>query len=58
VEWSRVEISAVGNQLGSCSDIGDSQRGPEFVNTKVDVSTALEAVIQQRLVKTQEIVKV
>jgi hypothetical protein len=31
-------------QLGSCSEIGDSQRGREAVNTKVEGSTALEDV--------------
>jgi hypothetical protein len=50
--WS----SAVGSQLiqpGSCSEIGDSQRGREAVNTEVEGSTVLEAVIRQRLVKIQ-----
>jgi hypothetical protein len=42
--------SAVGSQFGelwSCSEIGDSQRGSEAVNTE---ATALEAVTR-RLVK-------
>jgi hypothetical protein len=41
-------------QLGSCSEIGDSQRGREAVNTEVEGSTALEAVTRQRLVKTAD----
>jgi hypothetical protein len=41
-------------QLGSCSEIGDSQRGREAVNTKVEGSTALKAVTRRRLVKTQQ----
>jgi hypothetical protein len=47
VEWSRVESSAVGNQLGTCSEIGDSQWGCEAVNMAVEGPTALEAVIRQ-----------
>jgi hypothetical protein len=47
VEWSRIESSAVGSQLGSCSEIDDSQRGREAVNTEVEGSTALEAVTRQ-----------
>jgi hypothetical protein len=42
--------SAVGSQLvqfGSCSEVGDSQRGREAVNTKVYGSTGLEAVTRQ-----------
>jgi hypothetical protein len=52
-----VESSAVGSQLvqlKSCSEIGDSQRGLETVNTAVEGSTAFEAVAIQRLVKTQQ----
>jgi hypothetical protein len=40
-------------QLRSCSEIGDSQRRREAVNTDVERSTALEAVTR-RLVKTQQ----
>jgi hypothetical protein len=50
-------ISAVGSQLiqlGSCCEIGDSQRRHEAVNTEVEGCTALEAVIKQRPVKTQQ----
>jgi hypothetical protein len=49
--------SAVGSKLvqpGSCSEIGDSQRGREAVNTEVEGSAALEAVTRQLLVKTQQ----
>jgi hypothetical protein len=52
-----VEISAVGSQLvqvGSCSEIGESTRGFEAVNTEVEVSKWLEAVTRQRLVKIQQ----
>jgi hypothetical protein len=52
-----VMSSAVGSQsvqLGSCSEIGESQRGREAVNTEVEGSTVLEAVTRQRLVKTQQ----
>jgi hypothetical protein len=41
-------------QLGSCSEIGNSQRGREDVNTEVEGSAALKAVTRQRLVKTQQ----
>jgi hypothetical protein len=41
-------------QLGSSSEIGDSQRKHEAVNMEVEGSTALEAVTGQRLVKTQQ----
>jgi hypothetical protein len=50
-----LEISAAGSklvQLGSCSEIGDSQRGREAVNTEVEGSTTLRAVTRQRLLKT------
>jgi hypothetical protein len=56
VEWSRVESSAIGSQLvqlGSCGEIGDSQRGHEAVNTEVEGTTALEAVTRQP-VNTQQ----
>jgi hypothetical protein len=36
------------------SEIGDSQRGREDMNKKVEGSTALEAVTRQLLVKTQQ----
>jgi hypothetical protein len=41
-------------ELGSCSEVGDSQRGRGDVNTEVEESTAFEAVTKQRLVKTQQ----
>lgn len=44
VESSRIESSAVGSQLESCSEIGDRQRGREAMNAEVEGSTALEAV--------------
>jgi hypothetical protein len=40
-------------RLGSCSEIGDSQRGREAVNAEVEESTALEAVTIHP-VKTQQ----
>jgi hypothetical protein len=46
--------TSLGVQLGSCSEIGDSQRGREAVNTEVEESTALEAVTRQRLVRAQQ----
>jgi hypothetical protein len=52
-----VKSSDAGSQLvhlGSCSEIGDSQRGREAVNTEVEGDKALEAVTRQRLVKTQQ----
>jgi hypothetical protein len=51
------ESWAVGSQLvqlGSCSEIGDSQRGCEAVNTEVEVSTSLGVITRQRLAKPQE----
>jgi hypothetical protein len=51
------ESSAVGIQLvqlGSCSEIGDSQRGRDAVNTEVEGSATFEAVTREQLVKTQE----
>jgi hypothetical protein len=53
-----VVSSAVGSQLfqlGSCSEIGDSQQERKAVDMEVEESTALEAVTRQRLVKTQQI---
>jgi hypothetical protein len=41
-------------QLGSWSQIGDSQRRREAVNTEVEGSAALEVVIR-RLVKTTDV---
>jgi hypothetical protein len=52
---------AVGSQLDqlrSCSEIGDSQKGHEAVNREVEGSTALEAVTRQQLVKTQQTEKI
>jgi hypothetical protein len=52
-----VESSAVGSQLvqlENCSEIGDSQREREAVNTEVEKSTTQEAVTRQRLVKIQQ----
>jgi hypothetical protein len=49
-----VESSAVGSQLVQLRSCSDSQRGLEAVNTEVDGSAALEAVIRQRLAKTQQ----
>jgi hypothetical protein len=46
VEWSGA------SSVVSGVEIGDSQRGREVVNTEGEGSTALEAVIRQRLVKT------
>jgi hypothetical protein len=51
-----VVSSAVGShlvQLGNCNATGDSQRGPEAVNTEIEGYTVLEAITRQRLVKTQ-----
>jgi hypothetical protein len=47
---------AVGSQLvqiGSCSEIGDSQRRREVVITEVEGSKALEAVSRQPLITQQ-----
>jgi hypothetical protein len=55
VRCELVENSVFGSQLvqlGSSSETGDSQQGREAVNTKVEGSTALEAVTG--LVKTQQ----
>jgi hypothetical protein len=41
-------------QLGSCSEMGDSQRRREVVNTELEGSMALETATRQRLVKTQQ----
>jgi hypothetical protein len=41
-------------QLGSCSDIGESQRRSEAVITEVEEYTAFAAVTRQRLMKTQQ----
>jgi hypothetical protein len=49
--------SAVESQLvqhGSCSEVGDSQRRREAVNTEVERSTALKAATRRRLVKIQQ----
>jgi hypothetical protein len=51
-----VENSAVGSQLGNCSELDDSQRGHEAVNTEVEGTTALEAITRQP-VNTQQIEK-
>jgi hypothetical protein len=39
-------------RLGSCSEIDDSQRGREVLNTEFEGSTELVAATGQRLVKT------
>jgi hypothetical protein len=41
-------------QLGSCSELGDSQQGHKGINKEFEVSTALEAVTTKRLVKTEQ----
>jgi hypothetical protein len=49
--------SAVGSQLvqlGSCSEIGGSQRELEVVNAEVEGPKTFEAFIRQQLVKTQQ----
>jgi hypothetical protein len=49
VEWSQVESSALGSQLaqlGSCNEIGDSQRGREAVNKEVEGFTFVETRYQ------------
>jgi hypothetical protein len=55
---SRVESSTVGSQLGSCSEIGDGQRGREAVDMEAEGYMALEAVTRQRLVKKQQTEKI
>jgi hypothetical protein len=53
---SLVVSSAIGSQLvqmGSCSEICDSQRRREAANKEVKESTALEAVTRQQM-KTQQ----
>jgi hypothetical protein len=48
------ESSAFGSQLAQLRSCSDSQQGLEAVNTEVKVSTALEAIIRRRVVKTQQ----
>jgi hypothetical protein len=53
-DFGSSEVGSQLVQLGTYSEIGDSQRGSEAVNTEVEGSTALKAVARQRLVKTQQ----
>jgi hypothetical protein len=50
---SWVVSSAVGSQLGSYSEIGNSKQVREAVNTEAEETTALKAVTRQRM-KTQQ----
>jgi hypothetical protein len=49
-----VSLETAVKRIGDRSEIGDSQRGREAVNTEVEGPTALEAVTRQRLAKTQQ----
>jgi hypothetical protein len=58
VEWSGVERSAVGNQLvqlGSYSEIGDSQRGHEAMNAEAEEAMALKPLPGDNREDTAEI---
>jgi hypothetical protein len=52
--WVNLAIGSQVVQLGSYSEIGDSQQGREAVNTEAEEATALEAVTRQWLVKRQQ----
>jgi hypothetical protein len=50
-------ISAIGSYLGQLrilSEVGDSRRGLEPMNTEIQESTAFEIFTRKRLVKAQQ----